>query len=258
MNEMEEFLNFGAVVKIRPCYDDEVYKFIKLMRSIGFLNEYVNCFEKICSDKERNEFSEDVFWHYVETNNGNKNDTCIEFQWGKGFTWGDREQYIDYDAEMKILNVDELIRACNKDDLFKMNYKYTNFKDELCDKESASELDHFLDFYEWSITKYPDGKYNIKDEQCNTFDFEENTTLDEVINRVYFRMFDYFTDEEDIEGFIEEGGFEYIKDKYNSYMEIGEKLKLLDGEKRKQYVEWFQEVIQENKEKGTIEIDKDI
>ena len=58
-----------------------------------------------------------------------------------------------------------------------MNYEHTSFKNELDDKESASELDYFLDFYEWSITKYPDGKYNIKDEQCNTFDFEENTTL---------------------------------------------------------------------------------
>ena len=55
---------------------------------------------------------------------------------------------------MKILSVDELIKACNKEELFKMNYEYTNFEKELQDKEIASELDSFLDFYEWSITKY--------------------------------------------------------------------------------------------------------
>lgn len=258
MNEMEEFLNFGAVVKIRSNYDDELFKFVELMKSVGFLNEYVNSFEKnCCFDKEFNEFSESVFWHYVKINGGNMNDTCLEFQWGKGFTWGDRKQYLDYDEQMKILNVDELIKACNKEELFKMNYEYTSFKDELKDEE-LSDLDDFLDFYEWSLAKYPNGKYNIKDEQCNTFDFEENTTLDKVIDRVYFRMFDYFTDEEDIEGLLEEGSFEYVKNKYESYMKIGKELKLLDEEKGKQYAEWFKEVAQENKEKCSIEIDKDI
>ena len=199
MNDMEEFLNFCAIVKIRRNYD-ELHKFIELMKGVGFLKDYVESFEKnCCFDKELNNFSEDVFWYYVKINNGNTQDICLEFQWGKGFTWGNREDYLDYDSEMKILNVDELIHACNKEHLFKMNYEYTDFKNELQDKESASNLDYFLDFYDWSITKYPDGKYNIKDEQCNTFKFDENTTLDEIIDTVYFRMFDYFTDEEDIE-----------------------------------------------------------
>ncbi len=158
---------------------------------------------------------------------------------------------------MKILKVDELIRACNKEYLFKMNYEYTNFANELHDKESASDLDNFLDFYEWSITKYPDGKYNIKDEQCNNFDFEENTTLDKIIDRVYFRMFDYFADEEDIEELMKEDS-EYVKKKYESYMKIGEKLHLLDEENKKHYMNWFQEIIQENKEKDTIDVSIDI
>ena len=258
MNEMEEFLNFGAVIKIRRSYDDELFKFIELMKSVGFLKEYAEQFEKnCCFDKEFDEFSEDVFWHYVELNKGNKNDTCIEFQWSKGFTWGDRKDYLNYDSEMKILNIDELIRACNKEDLFKMNYKYTNFENELQDKESASDLDSFLDFYEWSITKYPDGKYNIKDEQCNTFDFEENTTLNKIIDRVYFRMFDYFTDEEDIEDLMKDDS-EYVKKKYESYMKTGEKLHLLGEENKKHYREWFQEIWQENKEQNSIEINNDI
>ena len=256
MNEMEEFLTFSAVVKLRRSYDDDLFKFIELMKSVGFLKEYAESFEKnCCFDKEFKEFSEDVFWHYVEINNGNKNDTCIEFQWSKGFTWGDRKDYLGYDSEMKILNIDELIIACNKEELFKMNYEYTNLKNELQDKESASELDNFLDFYEWSITKYPDGKYNIKDEQCNTFDFEENTTLDKIIERVYYKMVDYFIDEEDIEGLIKDGDFNYVKSKYESYMKIGENLKLLDETNKKYYENWFQEII---REKDTIEIDNDI
>lgn len=259
MNGMEEFLNFCAVVQIRRSYDNDLYKFIELMRSVGFLKHYAEYFEKSCCfDKKYNEFSESDFWHNVEINNGDTNDTCIEFQWSKGFTWGNRKDYLDYDKEMKILTVDELIRACNKEELFKMNYKYTSLKDELQNKAIASDLDYFLDFYQWSIAKYPDGKYNIKDEQCNTFDFEENTTLNEVINRVYFRMFDYFTDEEDFENLINDNDFEYVKRKYESYIKAGEALKLLNEESKKHYTDWFQQIIKENKVKDVIEIDNAI
>ncbi len=37
----KNFLTFGAVVKIRKEYDDDLYKFIELMKSIGF-------FKRIC------------------------------------------------------------------------------------------------------------------------------------------------------------------------------------------------------------------
>ena len=50
MNDMEKFLNFAAVVKIRRFYDDELYNFIKLMKSMGFLNKYINFFEKVSSN----------------------------------------------------------------------------------------------------------------------------------------------------------------------------------------------------------------
>lgn len=255
MNEMEEFLNLCAVVKIRRSYDDELLKFIELMKSVGFLKEYIENFEKnCCSNKTLNEFSENNFWHLVELNKGNINDTCIEFQWSKGFTWGDRKDYLNYNSEIKILNIDELIRACNKEELFKMNYTYTSFKEELSNnKESAFDLDDFLCFYDWRIVKYPDGKYNIKDEQCNTFDFQENTTFDKILNRVYYRMFDYFMDEEDIDGLIEENEFEYVKRKYESYVKIGLELKVLNENNLKVYNNWFKEREQEN-----IEINNDI
>ena len=236
MNEMEEFLTFGAVVKIRKEYDDDLYKFIELMKSIGFLREYAESFEKnCCFDKEFNEFSEDRFWYYVKLNNGNTRDTCIEFQWSKGFTWGNRK--------------------------FNMNYEKTSFQNELEDKESATELDDFLAFYEWSIVKYPDGKYNIKDEQCNTFDFEENTTFDTVLDRVYFRMFDYFIDEGEVENLIRDGEFNYVKKVYESYMKVGKNLKLLDDNDNSFYGKWFKELtkdIEEKEYKETIEISNNI
>lgn len=259
MNEMEEFLNFCAVVKIRKEYDNDLYKFIELMKSIGFLKGYAEYFERSCCfNKDDNEFSEDRFWYYVKLNKGNTRDTCMEFQWSKGFTWGDKKDYLNYDKDMKILNVDELIIACHKEELFNMNYEKITFKSELEDKESASELDDFLDFYEWSIVKYPNGKYNIKDEQCNTFDFEENTTFDKVLDRVYFRMFDYFIDEGDIEGLIHDGEFEYAKKVYDTYIKTGENLKLLNEHDKQQYAEWFNEIVNENMKKDDIEVSNDI
>ena len=255
MNEMEEFLNFCAVVKIRKEYDDDLYKFIELMKSIGFLKEYAEQFEKnCCFDNDLKEFSDSRFWYYVKLNNGNTRDTCIEFQWGKGFTWGDRKDYLAYDSEMKILNVDELIKICNREKLFNMDYENTSFRNELEDKESASELDDFLCFYEWSIVKYKDGKYNIRDEQCNTFDFDENTTFDKIIERVYFRMFDYFIDEEDIEGLIQDGELNYVEKVYKSYIEIGKKLNVLDDNDF--YKNWFKEI--KEKYMNRDEMNKDI
>ena len=259
MNEMEKFLNFEVVIKIRKNYDDDLFKFIKLIKSVGFLDEYINSFEKnCCTDKVSNEFSEDIFWHYVAINQGNIYDTCIEFQWSKGFTWGNGNDYILYDNEIKILNIDELIKACNKEEIFNMNYEHTTFERELQDKESSYDLDNFLDFYEWSITKYPDGKYNIKDEQCNTLKFEENTTLHEVIERVYFRMFDYFISEEDITGLIKDNDFRYVKNTYESYIKTGEKLNLLDEETKKNYTAWFQEITKDKTIEDDFEINNDI
>lgn len=250
MNDMEKFLNFAAVVKIRQSYDDELYNFIKLIKSIGFLNEYINSFEKnCCYDKEFQEFSDSAFWDLVEMNRKNSLSTCIEFQWGKGFTFGDEKDYIDYDSEMEILSVDDLIKSCYKEELFKMNYTYTSFDSEIPDKESASELDDFLDFYDWRIVKYPDGKYNIRDEQCNTFDFEENTSLIEITKRVYFRMLDYFMDEQDIEEMLEgdEDDIRYVHRTFEIYMDIGKRLNLLDKENYENYKNSFNEIIDESK-----------
>ena len=80
---------------------------------------------------------------------------------------------------------------------------------------------------------------------------------DKILKRVYFRMFDYFTDEEDIEELMKEDP-EYVKKKYESYMKTGEKLQLLNEENKKHYTEWFQEIIKENESKDTIEMNNDM
>ena len=250
MNDMEKFLNFSAVVKVRQFYDDELYNFIKLMKSMGFLNEYINSFEKkCCYDKEFQEFSDSAFWNLVGMNRKNSLSTCIEFQWGKGFTFGDEKDYTDYDSDIKILSVDDLIKSCNKEELFKMNYTYTSFDSEILDKESASELDNFLDFYEWRIVKYSDGKYNIRDEQCKTFDFEENTNLEEITKRVYFRMLDYFMEEQDIGEMLEgdEEDIRYVHKTFEIYMDTGKKLNLLDDQNYENYKNSFNQIIDKSK-----------
>ena len=171
-------------------------------------------------------------------------------KWDIGEEWKSNKFYDEPDLNKEW---QEIIPICESNiEYINRNAKMMN---ELEDKECASDLDSFLDFYEWSITKYPDGKYNIKDEQCNTFDFEENTTLEGIIDRVYYKMFDYFIDEEDIEGLIKDGDFDYVKSKYESYMRTGEKLKLIDELNRQHYENWFQEITQE---KDSIEIDNDI
>lgn len=258
MNDMEKFLNFGAVVKVRRFSDDELYNFIKLMKSMGFLSEYIDSFEKnCCYDKEFQEFSNSAFWNLVEMNRKNSLSTCIEFQWEKGFTFGDEKDYTDYDIDIKILSVDDLIKSCNKEELFKMNYIYTSFRNELKDKKIALELDNFLIFYEWGFVKYPDGKYNIRDEQCNTFDFEENRNLEEITKRVYFRMLDYFMDEQDIEEMLEgdEDDIRYVHRTFEIYMDIGKKLNLLNDKNYENYINSFNEIIEKSK---TNEFNKEI
>ena len=70
-------------------------------------------------------------------------------------------------------------------------------------------------------------------------------------------MFDYFTDEESIEELMNEDS-EYVKKTYKSYIKIGEKLHLLDDENKTIYEDWFKEIVQENENKESLEINNDI
>ena len=270
MNDMELFLNFGAVVEIRRNYRDDLYKFCKLMISLGFIKEYIDYFmvsgktiEDIENDKQNlgkskamlmeklktmtieevisllnSAYTDDTFWHLIDINEGKQNKICIEFQWGKGFTFGKKEEYLAYDKEMKILNIDELIFACNKEDEFGLGYVETSFMKELKDekdKELATELTDFCEWYEWELVKYSNGLYNILDLQTEELDEEQGVDLREVIERVFYRMVDYFTDEE------EHDDLNYVEKNINTFIKLGKQYNLYSDDSIKYLQDWFEE-----------------
>lgn len=270
MNDMELFLNFGAVVEIRRNYRDDLYKFCKLMISLGFMKEYIDYFmvsgktiEDIENDKQNlgkskamlmeklktmtieevisllnSAYTDDTFWHLVDINEGKQNKICIEFQWGKGFTFGKKEEYLAYDKEMKILNIDELIFACNKEDEFGLGYIETSFIEELKDekdKELAIKLTDFCEWYEWELVKYSNGLYNILDLQTEELDEEQGVDLRKVIERVFYRMVDYFTDEEEHED------LEYVEKDINTFIKLGKQYNLYNDNNIKYLQDWFEE-----------------
>lgn len=270
MNDMELFLNFGAVVEIRRNYRDDLYKFCKLMISLGFIKEYIDYFmvsgktiEDIENDKQNlgkskamlmeklktmtieevisllnSAYTDDTFWHLIDINEGKQNKICIEFQWGKGFTFGKKEEYLAYDKEMKILNIDELIFACGKEDEFGLGYVETSFMKELKDekdKELATELTDFCEWYEWELVKYSNGLYNILDLQTEELDEEQGVDLRKVIERVFYRMVDYFTDEE------EHDDLNYVEKNINTFIKLGKQYNLYSDDSIKYLQDWFEE-----------------
>lgn len=249
MEDFEMFLNLGAVVRIRKFENNDLYKFVKLVRSFGLLNKYLNwfvlnmkiieifgddgkviedknlLFEKImnATDEEfydmlDNGYTDSNFWHLVELNNGICNNICIEFQYGKGFTFDNEENYTDYDNEIEVLSVDELIDSCGKKDLFNMDYVSTTVCNEYDNKIVANILYIFCEFYEWELVKYKNGKYNILDIQTGDLrNYDSQYTLQEVLEEIFYRMVGYFTTEEDIDGLIEEGSYDYLRSTIEDY-----------------------------------------
>lgn len=272
MNDFELFLNFGAVVKIRRFYEDDLYKFVKLMLNNKFMNEYITYFINACKildDKKvannlsiqgklellEENYTNDYFWHLVDINEGKLNSVCIEYQVGKGFTFGKEKDYTDYDNSIKVLSIDELIMASGMTDEFNLDYTETTFEEELekIDKELADELDSFCEFYEWLIVKYPNGLYNILDTQTDEFvgnldGINGNGTLREVIVRVFDRMVSYFEYEDDIDGLIEEGSIDYIEENINKYIKLGKQYNLCSEDEIKHFEEFLKECKEESKE----------
>ena len=241
MNDYEKFLYgcYYAVVKIKR-FTNDLYNFIVLMEKVG-LKEYAENFERNCCDiRSREEkskkpycreedFCEDYFFHLAEINGIKGNVVCIEFQWGKGFTFGSLE---DYQAEeVKILSVEDLINATGYESEFGKDYVETSFIEELGkeDEDFAIFLTDFCEWYEWQLVKYPNLRYNILDLQTNElvgYFGDENTTtgsLKDCIERVFYRRVDYFTDEEEHEEikYVEKVMKEIIgyAKKYNLYDE---------------------------------------
>lgn len=270
MNDFQLFEDFGAVIEIRKNYKDDLYNFIKLILNLGFMNEEITTFINVMELLEKFEngkwekirlannlaitdkiqlldewFTDENFWHFVEINNGVKNRICIEYQKYKGFTFGDKEEYLKYDNTIKILSVEDLIRACNKEDVFNMDYVETSFLEELKDekdKDLAIWLTDFCEWYEWQLVKYPNGLYNILDVQTEElvgyFKENENGTLRDCIERVFFRMVDYFTDE----GEHEE--IEYVEKEINMFKKLGKQYNLYKDDDIKWLDNWLKEELE--------------
>ena len=255
MNDYEKFLNgcYYAVVKIRR-FTDDLYNFVVLMDKLG-LNEYIKSFEVSCCDMRSREekskkpycreedFCEDYFFHLAEINGVKGNNVYIEFQWGKGFTFGSLE---DYKAEeVKILSVEDLIKATNLENEFGMNYIETSFINELGEEDNklAIYLTDFCEWYEWGLVKYPNGRYNILDLEFDTDKFvgyfgdkdTDTGTLRDCIERVFYRMVDYYTDEEDYEK------VEDMEKDINDFIELGKKYDLFDDDDIKRLNKWLEE-----------------
>lgn len=253
MNDYKLFLMgcYYAVVKIRP-FTDDLYNFCKLMEYVG-LKKDIECFEKNCCDDRPKEekaekeyireedFCEDYFFHLAEINGVKRNEVCIEFQFDKGFTFGKKEDYINGD-EVKILSVKDLIVASGYTSEFMLDGKDILLKD--IDRR-YEELDEFCEFYEWSVQKFSN-LYNILDTQTEEFKFDKSVKLDEIIDRIYFRMLDYFFDEEitDNLDFNDEEYLRYAKVKEESYLKLGKELGLLEEETYNYYNKRFKEELE--------------
>lgn len=275
MNDFELFMNFGAVVEIRKNYRDDLYKFCKLMLELGFFNNEITYFInamgllkelkngnwekiKLANNLAVNNklelldewFTDEDFWYIIELNNGITNRICIEYQVGKGFTFDKKENYLKYDETIKILSVDDLIIACNKEELFNMGYVRTTFKDELQskDKELADELDYFCEFYEWELVKYSNGLYNILDTQEKELvgyfgnGKTENGTLRDCIERVFYRMVDYFKDETEFDD------IDYVVKSVDIFKKLGTQYNLYNETEIDYLDEWLKEEIKYLKE----------
>src|SRR5699024_1446796 len=113
---------------------------------------------------------------------------------------------------------------------FCLNYKETSFLQELGEEDNklATYLKDFCEWYEWGLVKYPNGRYNILDLEFDNDEFVgyfgdediDTGTLRDCIERVFYRMVDYYTDEEDYER------VEDMEKDINDFIELGKKYNL--------------------------------
>lgn len=280
MNDFELFLNFGAVVRIVKGYRDDLYKFIKLIRKLGFLNEELKWFvvnmgiitegkneiadrgiflDKIdkIGDEEffsilEESYSDDYFWHLVEINCGKSNIICIEYQFGKGFTFDTIGNYTSYDNTIKTISVEDLIKACNKEMDFKLHYEEKSFKELMnkADTRLSSELDNFCDFYEWSIVQYAENKFDILDRQTNElvgYFNKDFGTLQDCVKRVFDRMVDYFIMESDIDSRIDWGEENFVINEIDTYIMLGKNYNLSSEKDIEHFEKLKEEVIEKSR-----------
>lgn len=172
---------YSAIVEIN-YENDDIYKFMDLMESLGF-KKYIDYLRKI--DEKHSLIDNARF-------NGIKH-LCIEYQFGKGFTWGDKQEYLDNCKETKVLSLRDLIKSIGKEEDYFLDYKGLLLSEIDTDLEI---LDDFCSMYDWLPIKCKKG-FNIKDTEFKDMFVEDECymTFNELINRIVGRAIGYFRDE---------------------------------------------------------------
>lgn len=209
LTDYELFLGgcYNAVVEIN--YDnDDIYKFMDLMEKLGF-KKYVDDLKQI---DERSGLIANAKFNNIQH-------LCIEYQQGKGFTWGDKDDYLAHCEETKVLSLEDLIKSVDKKEDYFLDYKVISLKSIGADSK-LEILDDFCDIYGWSPVLCKKG-FNIKDTQFENVFVEDECfeTFDELVNRIVGRAIDYFRDEQEWED--DNDALEYGLELY----EIGKKYK---------------------------------
>lgn len=231
LTDYEKFLMgcYNAVVEIN--YDnDDLYNFMDLMEDLGF-KKYVDYLRKI----------DDKNGIICTAQHEGIKHLCFEFQFGKGFTWGEKESYLkscDEDDEMVVLSLNDLIKSVGKQEDYFLDNESIRLKDIGGDTD-LEILDEFCCDYDWQPIKCKKG-FNILDTQFkNQFVNDEcYGTFTELVNVVIGRAIDYFRnemcwDEDDIENQLNYG---------YSLLKVGRKYR--DEES----IEWLDDFEEELKE----------
>lgn len=100
MNDYELFLNgcYYAIVEIKN--EKELNDFIDFFDKVGF-KDYIKNIKNI--EKQYGMF-------HIAKINGVK-ELCFEYQMGKGFTFGDKQDYLETCEETKLLSINDLIKC---------------------------------------------------------------------------------------------------------------------------------------------------
>lgn len=233
LTDYERFLLgcYDAVVEIN-YENDDIYKFMDLMDDLG-LKTYVDWLRKI--DEKSGIMS-------GARHEGIKH-VCFEFQFGKGFTYGEKEDYLKNCEETKVLSLNDLIKSVGKEeDYFLDNQKIT--LKEIGGDADLEILDDFCSMYDWRPIKCKKG-FNILDIQFENQFVEEECfqTFTELVNRIVGRAIDYFNnemcwDEDDTESQLDYG---------YSLLKVGKKYVDKNNENDIKWLNYFEKDLEELK-----------
>lgn len=185
LTDYERFLLgcYDAVVEIN-YENDDIYKFMDLMDDLG-LKTYVDWLRKI--DEKSGIMS-------GARHEGIKH-VCFEFQFGKGFTYGEKEDYLKSCEETKVLSLNDLIKSVGKEEDYFLDNENIDLVKFSGGDEDLDVLDEFCCDYGWRPIKCKKG-FNIEDTQVNEFvELDCYQTFTELVDRILNRAIAYYLDE---------------------------------------------------------------